>query len=273
MRELKELKGQRARRLAACIIGLLLVILIAVASLRLLAGPRGQDETWARIQREGVMRVGMDASWPPFEYVDEDGQIVGFDVDLARELGRRLGVEVEFVNLGFDGLYDALKSGKCDAIISALPYDPMMTKDVAYSHSYFNAGEVLVVRDDEREIDDESDLKGKRVGVEWGSTADMEARRLAERIEGMELALYGTSEEALWALKDGEVEAAIADAVSAYGFIKAEGGVKIVGEPLTDEPYVIAVRLESRILLERINEALGIMKEDGNLDSLVRKWF
>ncbi len=268
---MREMRG--LRRLAACIIGLILIILIAVASLRLLAGPGGQDETWARIQREGVMRVGLDASWPPFEYVDKDGRIVGFDVDLAQEIGRRLGVEVEFANIGFDGLYDALKSGKCDAIISALPYDPMMTKDVAYSHSYFNAGQVLVVRDDEREIDDENDLKDKRVGVEWGSTADMVVRRLAERIEGMELALYDTSEEALRALKDGEVEVVIADAVSVYSFIRTEGGVKIAGEPLTDEPYVIAVRPESRILLKRINEALAIMKEDGNFDSLVGKWF
>lgn len=270
---MRELKGKGTRRLAACIIGLVLVVLIAVASLRLLAGPRGQDEAWERIQREGMMRVGLDASWPPFECVDGDGQIVGFDVDLARELGRRLGVEVEFANIGFDGLYDALKSGKCDAIISALPYDPMMTKDVAYSHSYFNAGQVLIVRDDEREIEDEGDLEGKGVGVEWGSTGDMEARRLAKRIEGMELALYSTPEEALRALKDGDVEAVITDSVSAYSFIKAEGGVKTVGEPLTDEPYVIAVRPQSRVLLKAINEALLEMREGGALARLRERWF
>jgi len=269
---MKELEGKEAGRLAAYIIGLVLVVLIAVASLRLLAGPRAPDEAWERIQQEGIIWVGLDASWPPFEYVDDDGQIVGFDVDLARELGQRLGVEVEFVNIGFDGLYDALKSGKCDVIISALPYDPMMTKDVAYSHYYFNAGQVLIVRSDERGIEGEGDLRGKRVGVEWGSAGDMEARRLAKRIEGMELVLYRTPEEALRALKDGEVEAAIADAVSTYSFIKAEGEMKIVGEPLTDEPYVIAVRPESQVLLQAINEALVEIKEGGTLARLRERW-
>ena len=253
------------------VIGLSLLVGLAIWRTSARLGT-GADETWNRIQREGIMRVGLDASWPPFEYVDEDGQIVGFDVDLARELGRHLGIEVAFVNIGFDGLYDALKSGKCDAIISALPYDPMMTKDVAYSPSYFNAGQVLVVRSDEREIEGEGDLGGKRVGVEWGSTADMEARRLAKRSEGMELALYRTPEEALRALKDGEVKAAIADAVSASSFIKAEGGVKIVGEPLTDEPYVVAVRPQSYMLLQAINEALVEIKEGGTLARLRERW-
>ena len=235
---------------------------------------RDTDETWARIQQEGLMRVGMDASWPPFEYIDEStGQIVGLDVDLARAIGQRLGVEVEFVNVGFDSLYDALCVGRFDAIISALPYDPLLYGDVAYSISYFDAGQVLVVRADEREISEADELSGRRLGVEWGSEGDVVGRQLQERIEGLSLQTYMASDAALRALKEGEVEAAIVDAVSAYQFMVTEGGVQVVGDSLTDELYVIAVRLNSPLLLKAINEALVEMREDGTLEGLQKIWF
>ena len=235
---------------------------------------RVQDETWTRIQREGLMRMGMDPSWPPFEYIDEPtGQIVGFDVDLARAIGQRLGVEVELVNAGFDSLYDALYVGRFDAIVSALPYDPLLLGDVAYSISYFNAGQVLVVRANETEINEEDDLSGQRLGVEWGSEGDAVGRRLQKRIERLSLHTYMAAQDVLRALKGGEVEAAIVDSVSAYQFIAAEGGVRVVGDPLTDELYVIAVRLDSPLLLKAINDALMEMREDGTLDRLREKWF
>jgi len=263
---------RRERRVILAMVGLAAVCLAAWWALARL-GQEAEDETWARIQEEGVMRVGLDPSWPPFEYVDEDGQIVGFDVDLAREIGRRLGVEVELVNVGFDALYDALQMGRFDAIVSALPYDPARTKDVAYSTSYFNAGQVLVVRAEEGEIKGAKDLAGRRLGVEWGSEGDAQARKLQKKIEGLTLRPYMAPEEALQALKDGQVDAALVDAVSALQFIGREGGVKIVGHPLTDELYVIAVRSKSHALLKAINEALAEMKEDGALARLRERWF
>jgi len=235
---------------------------------------RQEDETWARIQGEGLMRVGMDASWPPFEYIDEStGQIVGLDVDLARAIGQRLGVEVELVNVGFDSLYDALYVGRFDAIISALPYDPLLYGDVAYSISYFNAGQVLVVRSDEGEISEVNDLAGKTLGVELASEGDVVGRRLQKEIEGLSLQSYLTPQDVLSALKEGKVEAAIVDAVSAHQFMATDGGVQVIGNPLTDELYVIAVRLDSPLLLKAINEALVDMREDGTLERLQEKWF
>ena len=235
---------------------------------------RQEDETWARIQREGLMRVGMDASWPPFEYIDQTtGQIIGLDVDLARAIGQRLGVEVELVNVGFDSLYDALYVGRFDAIVSALPYDPLLYGDVAYSISYFNAGQVLVVRADETEINETNDLSGKRLGVELASEGDVVSRRLQKKIEGLSLQSYMTPQEVLRALKDGEVEAAVVDVVSAYQFIAVEGDVQVIGNPLTDELYVIAVQLDSPLLLKVINEALVEMREDGTMERLQEKWF
>jgi polar amino acid transport system substrate-binding protein len=234
---------------------------------------RVEDETWARIQQDGLMQVGMDASWPPFEFVDDDGQIVGLDVDLARAIGQRLGVQVELVNVGFDSLYDALYVGRFDAIVSALPYDPLLYGDVAYSISYFNAGQVLVVRSDERGISEAKDLSRKKLGVELGSEGDVVGRQLQKKIGGLSLQNYMAPQDVLQALKEGEAEAAIVDAVSAYQFITAKGGVRVVGDPLTDELYVIAVRLDSPLLLKAINQALVEMREDGTLEGLQKIWF
>jgi ABC-type amino acid transport substrate-binding protein len=275
---MRKLGGSRRALLA--ILALVIIALTAWLVLARLGGV--EDETWARIQQEGLVRVGMDASWPPFEYIDEaTGQIVGLDVDLARAIGRRLGVDVEFVNVGFDSLYDALYVGRFDAIVSALPYDPLLYGDVAYSISYFNAGQVLVVRAGETEMSESAnqrssevnDLSGKRLGVEFASEGDALARRLQREIEGLSLENYTTPQDMLSALKEGKVEAAIVDAVSAYQFIATEEGVQVVGDPLTDELYVIAVRLDSPLLLKAINEALVEIREDGTLERLQEKWF
>lgn len=261
---------------------ILTLVAIGLAAWLVLARLGGEeDKTWARIQGEGLMRVGIDASWPPFEFINDDGQIVGLDVDLARAIGQRLGIEVEFINVGFDSLYDALYVGRFDAIISALPYDPLLYGDVAYSISYFNAGQVLVVRSDETEISESAnqriseanDLSGKRLGVEWGSEGDVVGRQLQKKIEDLSLENYMAPQDMLSALKEGQVEAAIVDAVSAYQFMATEGGVRVIGDPLTDELYVIAVRLDSPLLLKVINEALVGMREDGTLEGLQEIWF
>ena len=123
------------------------------------------------------------------------------------------------------------------------------------------------------DINEAKDLSGKKLGVERASEGDVLARRLQKKIEGLSLQSYMTPQDVLWALKEGEVEAAVVDAVSAYQFIAAEGGVQVVGDPLTDELYVIAVQLDSPLLLKAINEALVEMREDGTMERLQEKWF
>jgi polar amino acid transport system substrate-binding protein len=256
---------------------LLLVIGLSVVALGVwywLGWKEEKDHTWAVIQQTGVLRVGMDASYPPFEEVDETtGELRGYDVDLAREIGRRLDLEVQFVNIGFDGLYDALIAKKVDTVISALPYDPLRTQDVFYTVSYFNAGLVLVVGESETEIESVNNLSGRTLGVEWGSDSDAQGRRLVKRMDGLTLHPYPTPLDTLWGLKNGEVEAVLVDAVSAYHFIKCEGTVKTVGEPVTDESYVIAVGPTSTELLSALNAALLALRDDGTLIRLRDEWF
>ncbi len=234
----------------------------------LLLTPR-DDGTLAEIRRRGSLRVGLDASFPPFEMIDGQGQIVGLDVDIARAIAADLAVELEVVNIGFDGLYDALLARRVDIIISGLPYDPRWTQDVAYTHNYFNAGQVLVTRADEASIDTVADLAGRTVAVEWGSQADMEGRRLAGEIEGITLLRQATAAEALAVLFSGQADAAIVDAVS--GVSAFPRGLKIVTY-LTDEWYAAAVHLESRELLEAVNRSLTRLEESGRMAEMQARW-
>lgn len=231
------------------------------------------DDTWRHVSESGVLRVGMDASFPPFEYIAPDGTPAGFDVELAQELGRRLGVEVQIIaNIPYDGLYDALAVGRVDAVISALVVNPQRMADFAYSLSYFDAGQVLVVPlSSGAEIRDMADLAGRRLAVEFGSSGDMEARRWKRRVSELELVHYDTAAEALEALVKGEVDAALVDHVSALEGCSGDG-LLIVGKPVVSMPYAVAVRRESGSLLRAINEALARMQADGTLESLTDRW-
>src|SRR5262249_23672998 len=95
------------------------------------------DGTWARVQKSGVLRVGMDASYPPFSDTPA-GAAIGLDVDVANEIGRRLGLHIQIENMGFDGLYDSLKTSQVDVLISALSIDPTKIGFVQYTRSYID---------------------------------------------------------------------------------------------------------------------------------------
>ena len=234
------------------------------------------DDALDRVRETGILRVGMDASFPPFEFISADGTLAGFDIDLARGLGAALsageGVEVQFIaNLPYDGLYDALALDQVDVVISALVVNPARMADFAYV-SYFDAGQVLVVRSGETGIGAMADLSGRALAVEFGTRGDQEARKWTRRVLDLGVVPYQTAAEAMAALRAGEVDAALVDHVSALAEGVAEGGLTIVGEAVVSEPYAVAVRKDDRRLLRAIDEALAGMEADGTMDALMVKW-
>ncbi len=235
----------------------------------------------------GVLRVCTDPSWPPFEFINQDtAQIEGFDIDLARLLAERLAagadsepvvaarpvVQAKIVPVGFDSLYDALVAGRCDAVLSALPYEAARTQDVVYSVAYFNAGLALLTRVDESDIKVLDDLAERVVGVEWGFVPEGNSRQ-RDFLRNLNPRRYETAADALRALHAGEVEAAIVDRITALAYIRDCDGLKFVGEPLHDVNYVIPVRPDSFRLLEEINRVLLEMRKDGTLEGLQETWF
>jgi ABC-type amino acid transport substrate-binding protein len=245
--------------------------------------------TWERIQQQGSIRVGMDANWVPFEYVDGSGELSGFDVDLAHELGRRLGLEVHIIaNLSFDGLYDALTAQRADVVISAMVADMGRSADFAYSIPYFDAGQVLVVGPNGDHIKGLEDLGGQILAVELGSQGDVIARRWARRLTNLSLLHRDSAGDALTAVASGQANAALTDRATALMALREysqqqtiqsdthqkgnENHLFISGEPISDEQYAVVVRKESNDLLRAINAALTDMQQDGTLEALARTW-
>jgi len=230
---------------------------------------RQPDNSLTAIQARGTLRVGLDASFPPFETMTADGQIIGLDVDIAQALAQDLGVKAEFVNIGFDGLYDALLARRVDLVISGLPNDPRWTEDVAYTHNYFNAGQMLITRAENTIIKQTDDLAQRKVAIEWGSQADMEARQLQQTIVPMQLIRQSTATEAIETLLNDQADAAIVDAVT--GVSALPRGLKIITY-LTDEWYAAAVHLQDRELLAAMNESLTKLNKSGQMAQLQAKW-
>ncbi len=253
------------------------VVLVAAIAFSLRGGAElrraSEDETWARIEREGVLRVGMDASYPPFEVEEEGATFRGYDVDLAREIGRRLGLEVAFVNVGYDGLYDALQAGRCDVLISALPYDPQQGHIAAFTGGYFNAGQALVVRREDASIQAVADLAGRRVAVEMGAQAHQEALALRDR-ERVPLTIVtaNSSDEAFDLLQAGAADAAIADAITVRLALRSRTDLAMRGPLLTDDSFVIAVRRRSPQLFSAVKGTLDTLRGEGWLERLAEQW-
>ncbi len=246
---------------------LLVVTLAIIGALTWLGQQRAPDVYLDKIKANGVLRVGIDPTYPPFDSIS-NGKIEGYDAGLARAIASDLNVQVEFVPLALDSLYDALAAGKVDVLISALPFIYERQGDVRYSQSYYQAGQVIVVKAGNTGITTAKDLQGKQVGTELGSSADTEARRLARTtVTGMKLrSIYQSSGEALDAVTRGELDAVITDNTSAQAYRREHlSNVTQLAPPLTDEPFVIALPARANGLGARIDSEIARLAQSGEL--------
>ena len=255
--------------LAGIIIAFLLLIggtILAKAGL----GER-EDETWNQIEQTRTLRVGTDASYPPFENLDGAGNIVGFDIDLANEIGRRLDLRIAFTNIAYDGLTDALLSGQVDILISALTAPPQLEGKARLSIPYFNAGDVLVVSTGSK-VKTMDDMEGHSLAVEYGSNGDVEARKWERRLSDLEVLRYPLADAALDAVAAGEADAALADGIAARLAVGRNNNL-VLGANITDALFVAAVPKDSPTLQEKLDRVLEEMLRDGTIETLIEKWF
>jgi len=218
-----------------------------------------------------VYKIGTNAEYPPFENVDDSGEMVGFDVDLMNAIAEASEFEIEWVNTRWDGIFVALQSGEFDAVISAATITDERAEIVDFSDPYFNAGQMIAVRGDEAAISGPADLAGKKVGVQLGTTGDI---WLTEQTEA-EVVRFDENTLAFQALANGDVDAAVADGPTAIDIVKAnpEMSLKMLDGVYTEESYGIAVNMDQDELLGLINEGLAAVRADGTYDEIYDKWF
>jgi len=215
--------------------------------------------------------VATDATWPPAEFIDEKTkEIVGFDIDLMKAIAKEVGLEVEFKNVAWDGIFAGLEAGEYDAIISSVTITDERKQKYDFSDPYFNAGQLIAVRIDNQDIKGPADLKGKVAGAQIGTTGAFEI----QKIEGAKLKEYDTVDLAFMDLMQGRIDAVVADSPLVMAFVaKYPDKLKWVGQPFTEEYYGIVVKKGNKELLDLINKGLKAVKEKGILDELMKKWY
>ena len=218
----------------------------------------------------GEIVVGVDASYPPFA-LDDGATIRGLDIDLARALAAELNLPARFINIGFFALYDALKSGRVDILVSALRIDPARMDDVRYTRSYFDNGLVLISAADDP-VSDVNSLANARIAYEYASSAEGQVRAWEEDERSITKLPYEMPQYALDALRLGQADAAIVDAITMRLYEKNQVGWTARYHYITHEPYAIAARIDRVETWQLVDSALETLIESGELARIIDKW-
>lgn len=221
---------------------------------------------------EGVLTVGSDIPYPPFEF-RQGGELTGFDIDIIKEIGTRLELEVtddSIIDTGFDTIFTQLAGGRFDVVIAASTITPEREEEVNFSDPYYNAQQSLTVQSDSGigGVDDLED--GMTVGVQNGTTGKQWAEENLP--EGVTIRAFPEGPDAFTALEGGQLDGVINDEPTAIAEIAARQGLELVEQIDTGEAYGIAVDPNNEELLEAINMVLAEMVEDGTYQEIFDRY-
>lgn len=230
------------------------------------------DNSALTTRQPGKLTVGFCATWPPFEYRNDKAEIVGFDVDMAKELGKDLGLEVVFKDADWQGLVPSLQKGDYDILITCFAASEKRSETVAFTDSYYDLSSSIVVMKSNNTISEPEDLAGKIVGVQLGTADEMAAEKLNKSLGFKELKKYKLPPDEFMDLQQGGIDAVIVGYPYAIHNIKESGNFKIIGEPFDPQKIVMVVNSENQELLQAVNDSLARIKSDGTYDQLAEKW-
>lgn len=223
-----------------------------------------------QVENRTILRIGTDATYPPFEIVNtETGQPEGFDIDLITEICKVNGWTPEFIVTPFVGIIPGLQNKKYDLVLSAMTITPKRAVVIDFSDPYYLAGQVVAVPLENKTILSIDNLKGKKVGVQLGTTGEL----MAKKMDGVEVFSYDNIGAAFIDMNNGNLDAVLNDFPTTQVYIQKHGTVKKVGDILSSEYYGMAVRKGDTTLLNSVNSALTLIKSDGRYRNLHLKWF
>lgn len=231
-----------------------------------------EDQSLKKVKDAGKLILGLDATFKPMGYTDENNEIVGFDIDVAEEVCKRLGVELVKQPINWDTLTTDINVGKCDCVWNGLSINEERQEKMNLSEPYMKNAMVFVVKGDST-VEKMSDLKGKKISVQNGSSAQtiLESCEIKDDIT---ISPIATNVEALQQLELGVVDAVFLDEVVADYEIKNSGkNYKKLAEGLEEEEYAIAFRKDDQALRDAVQKTLSEMKADGKLAEISTKWF
>jgi len=238
-------------------------------------GCQGSDapSTWEDIEERGYLVVGLDDTFAPMGFRDEDSELVGFDVDLAKAVGEELDIEIRFQPIDWNSKVLELNSGAIDVIWNGLTITDSRLEEMTFSDPYLANRQVVIVRDSDS-ITSLSDLADLSVGVQIDSAAQ-EAVEASEFVSSFsELLTYDTYDQALLELSSESVDAVVIDEIMGrYMIAQSDEDMRVLDDDFGDEEYGIGFRLEATDLRDKIDATLDILVEEGVVTEISEKWF
>lgn len=215
----------------------------------------------------GKLIMATNAEFPPYEY-RENQDFVGIDVEIAREIAKSMGKDLQIEDMAFDSIIPALISGKADIGVAGITVTEDKLLNVDFTDTYVEASQAIIIKTDNADITGPGNLEGKTIGVQLGTTGD----QFASDVKDAKVERYNKGFEAVQALGQGKIDAVIIDDQVAKALAAENEAVKVLEEPFTTEQYAIAVKKGNTELVEKINASLKQLKDSGKLQEIIDKY-
>ncbi|AQW81064.1 amino acid ABC transporter, periplasmic arginine/lysine/histidine-binding protein [Campylobacter pinnipediorum subsp. pinnipediorum] len=218
--------------------------------------------------KQEVVKLGVSMDYPPFEFIDDNNNPAGFDIELMQAVAKKVGFELELNNISFDGLIPALKAGKIDAIMSAMSATEDRRKSVDFSDTYYST-ENLFIRKKGSDVNQNS-LVDKQIGVQLGTLQESAAKK----IEGAKVIPADNVLSAIMGLKAGKIDVVLIDSSIGYGYLKQNEDLEEFYKVADgSEGFSIAFEKDKKAeLIKKINSALKELKDDGTFEKIEEKY-
>ena len=224
----------------------------------------------------GVLRMGTNATFPPYEFTDENGEVAGIDAEIAAAVAEKLGMELDITDMAFESLIPALQAGTIDIVLAGMTVDPERADQVNFTDSYATGVQVVIVPENSDiapvEQEDGSlavDLTGKTIGVQTGTTGDLYC---TDDYGQENVKQFDNGPLAVAALVNGQIDCVVIDQEPAKNYVAANEGLKILDTAYANEDYAAAISKDNTELLEQVNAAMQELKDDGTLQSIIDKY-
>jgi cystine transport system substrate-binding protein len=229
-----------------------------------------QGDVMARVKQTGVLRVGFEGTYSPFNFLNDQNQFDGFDVDISNEVAKRLGVKAEFVATKWEGLIGGLNADKFDIIIAQMSITEERKKSVDFTEPYVITGGVLATRTDTSDVTKLDDIKGKAVGVGAGTTFE----EVVSKVEGADVRKYKSMNDYLQDLVNKRLDVIMNDQLVLGYNIKAKNlPVKIVSDIINEDRIGMEIKKGNSDFVDAVNQILADIKQDGTYENIYKKWF
>ncbi|HWT51314.1 MAG TPA: cystine ABC transporter substrate-binding protein [Caulobacter sp.] len=224
---------------------------------------------WERIKASGTLRIGLEGTYPPFNFQDKDGQLAGFEVDFAKALAAQLGVKAEFHPAPFAGLLGALESGRVDVVINQITITPDRQAKYDFSEPYTVSGIQIIKLKDRPGLEKPEDLAGKKVGVGLGTNYEQWIRA---NVPKADVRTYDDDPTKYQDLRAGRIDVVLNDRLVATDFVKTSPEFVASGAPFAAQGSGVAMKKDPGLKVV-IDEAISALRANGKLAAISQRWF